>query len=204
MPISICARRNEFLCGQSDSPLFHRLYRPCSTSAVENFTQSRLRWAKLRHRMASDCRQRRGSALSTGLYRRRAQRLWKTGTSIVTRPIGSARRNRSVTLLNPCSTRSKWLIGKHALTLIHRLYRYVSTAVVENPIAKTTMPPEGGIVLLHRTGSSQAARGAFIRMPSRSASLSRISRRSMIRSSAERSEERRVGKECRSRWSPYH
>ena len=25
-----------------------------------------------------------------------------------------------------------------------------------------------------------------------------------VRESAERSEERRVGKECRSRWSPYH
>ena len=31
-----------------------------------------------------------------------------------------------------------------------------------------------------------------------------LSRHYFVRLSAERSEERRVGKECRSRWSPYH
>ena len=34
--------------------------------------------------------------------------------------------------------------------------------------------------------------------------LSRKTRRDSLLSSRERSEERRVGKECRSRWSPYH
>ena len=31
-----------------------------------------------------------------------------------------------------------------------------------------------------------------------------VERHSQVRRTAERSEERRVGKECRSRWSPYH
>ena len=34
--------------------------------------------------------------------------------------------------------------------------------------------------------------------------LSNEVRREMINAVSERSEERRVGKECRSRWSPYH
>ena len=36
------------------------------------------------------------------------------------------------------------------------------------------------------------------------ASMCKISAASVYRIAHERSEERRVGKECRSRWSPYH
>ncbi|WP_267895689.1 MULTISPECIES: hypothetical protein [Rhodanobacter] len=39
---------------------------------------------------------------------------------------------------------------KRPATLVHRLYQHASTAAVENPVAQTTMPPEGGIALLQQ------------------------------------------------------
>src|SRR3712207_7648679 len=57
-----------------------------------------------------------------------------------------------------------------------------------------------------RTSSMLASAGGRMRSESSSASSgSRLpSRRTASSNPARRSEERRVGKECRSRWSPYH
>src|SRR5256885_17074331 len=44
----------------------------------------------------------------------------------------------------------------------------------------------------------------FISPPPLTSSLNRLSLQSAKGRAKERSEERRVGKECRSRWSPYH
>jgi len=41
-------------------------------------------------------------------------------------------------------------MDKWRMSLVHRLYRDTSTAAVENPIAQTTMPPEGGIASLQQ------------------------------------------------------
>src|SRR2546430_10191660 len=46
--------------------------------------------------------------------------------------------------------------------------------------------------------------GSFFRAPRSSSSRRRRSSRRTSRRARRRSEERRVGKECRSRWSPYH
>jgi hypothetical protein len=53
-------------------------------------------------------------------------------------------------LRNISATRSKCLMDKWRTSLVHRLYRGTSTAAVENPIAQTTMPPEGGIASLQQ------------------------------------------------------
>ncbi len=75
---NICARRHDLLCGQTDSLLVHRPYHACSTIAVENLMLRRRRCAKYRQRATSACWQRRPAWLSTGLYNRHAQSLWKT------------------------------------------------------------------------------------------------------------------------------
>src|SRR5687768_18188857 len=69
------------------------------------------------------------------------------------------------------------------------------TAVPSAPAAPDTMPPTSGIAM--RTPSVVSWYPAPIAAPTTGAPPSVIV-------NAIRSEERRVGKECRSRWSPYH
>src|SRR3989441_2853814 len=62
--------------------------------------------------------------------------------------------------------------------------------------------------LLNALGASQEFGGRAFERRARRLRVRRIDTRSLIgaiaRALDERSEERRVGKECRSRWSPYH
>ena len=56
----------------------------------------------------------------------------------------------------------------------------------------------------HTVGATpQGDTGGAMRLPFVSYEITGGSRRNMV-TDAVRSEERRVGKECRSRWSPYH
>src|SRR2546430_9326512 len=62
------------------------------------------------------------------------------------------------------------------------------------------------LVLLrdHPAAGRAAVRAQRLRLPSRDVPRPRRHRRDLPRQRGVRSEERRVGKECRSRWSPYH
>src|SRR5215471_18228868 len=65
---------------------------------------------------------------------------------------------------------------------------------------------EAGIRVLYVTGVQTCALPIFTSHACRPRKRSNVStsRASAVGSSPTRSEERRVGKECRSRWSPYH
>src|SRR3989442_15866185 len=70
---------------------------------------------------------------------------------------------------------------------------------------------DSGPVLLHERRSdlplvtiAVAFRGGRSGEGRENSGITRLMQSAMIKGSATRSEERRVGKECRSRWSPYH
>src|SRR2546422_10599674 len=49
-----------------------------------------------------------------------------------------------------------------------------------------------------------SAKGIWLEIPMAKDAMGRLVEEAVRKSGLERSEERRVGKECRSRWSPYH
>src|SRR2546430_10178504 len=59
-------------------------------------------------------------------------------------------------------------------------------------------PPPSGFVVEPNVADPLCNGGRGVRMPAR------LGTNPVVASGAMRSEERRVGKECRSRWSPYH
>src|SRR2546427_9611846 len=84
--------------------------------------------------------------------------------------------------------------------------RYLTVTGVQTcalPIWPTTWPRHtGGSRRRHRNKAAHRRREAMRELVARYLSRS-ISRRGFLKGLT-RSEERRVGKECRSRWSPYH
>ena len=73
----------------------------------------------------------------------------------------------------------------------HLLPNGMTVIVRENPAAPVV------------TASLQVRAGSRFETPEM-AGITNFLLRTMIRGTSRRSEERRVGKECRSRWSPYH
>src|SRR2546425_8762716 len=74
----------------------------------------------------------------------------------------------------------RWREREHAVQRLHGLAarrQHLDSGVVREPCARRDQPPDDDVLL-------------------ETAQLVRLAR--------DRSEERRVGKECRSRWSPYH
>ena len=83
-------------------------------------------------------------------------------------------------LMDPMPGRSIWLREQHIAS--------DDDVGAQSAVRAATIDKCSGIVLIARTGEFAIAR--FVRQ--------------LLRIMACRSEERRVGKECRSRWSPYH
>src|SRR2546429_8348552 len=88
------------------------------------------------------------------------------------------------------------------------LFPYTTLFRSERPAPQA---PRGGIAILSELRWWAIMKGITVKLPDttllRLRQKARATGRSvaaLIRERLERSEERRVGKECRSRWSPYH
>ena len=93
---------------------------------------------------------------------------------------------------------------------------YVSTEGVEpalrndvwraitGPLFETRLPPGNRKALLEGSVSLIPFGGLLVDTTTFNQQTYHRNQRLVVQTEAERSEERRVGKECRSRWSPYH
>ena len=64
--------------------------------------------------------------------------------------------------------------------------------------------PQKGLLILKYTYGEDGNPYSNIKVGKASGRVYGTEDAAMVETEAERSEERRVGKECRSRWSPYH
>ena len=100
-------------------------------------------------------------------------------------------------------------------TLTDRAYRELEEMIVTLQLSPGTVLSEQALAMRLKIGRTPirealqrlARDGLVVIMPRRGIMVSEINLRLQLRLlevRRERSEERRVGKECRSRWSPYH
>src|SRR5256885_5951426 len=75
---------------------------------------------------------------------------------------------------------------------------------VASSAGNTGSPRSGELHVTKNCSHYTGAAGSFCTITSSNLNAIKVGSRVVYASAADRSEERRVGKECRSRWSPYH
>src|SRR2546429_7520695 len=85
---------------------------------------------------------------------------------------------------------------------------WLSTEDLPQPENRVTLGPDGAVHLSYTPSNPTAAKQLYHQLHSMLGSLrmhpGHLAHRFAYMKTDIRSEERRVGKECRSRWSPYH